>query len=545
LRKFVAFTLALPVVGLVYATLLLRRSIAARVTLALGVGGLLGLGAIDLTAPTETTAIPPTVDVPVAAAAFQIPIEVGREPDAPVIVEFSSPMVPASVSAALEIEPPTAVTEAWDETRTTLVLRPVTAWSAATLHSITVQPGALAASGRPTSEPARALFMTRPATAVRFAATGLVAERATEGTRIALEVGASVDADELRAALVVEPALAGTIETVGRKTANPTYQFVPSEPLEPGTTYTFRLAGAVRDADGALIGSAEPLVVRAAETPEVVRFRPRDRTADVARGADLSVRFTTAMDRAATAAAWTVTAAGKPVAGKLTWAEGDTVLVFDPTADLPYGTKVEMAVAATATSIAGVALEAASTGTFTTLPEPPPPKPAPKPPSGGSSGSGGGGSVATGSWTAVESYYLGLMNCTRQGGTVTSSGGCSSPGGRNVAALSLDKGISDKVARPYAKKLATNNLCTHFSGGNPGDRLRAAGYSSYRWAENLGCRSGDAKAAVLGSHLYFQSERSYNGGHYVNMMNAAYDRVGIGVWVSSGRVRLVVDFYHP
>ena len=51
--------------------------------------------------------------------------------------------------------------------------------------------------------------------------------------------------------------------------------------------------------------------------------------------------------------------------------------------------------------------------------------------------------------------------------------------------------------------------------------------------------------AVLGSHLFFQSEKSYNGGHYVNLMNAAYDRVGIGVWVSSGRVRLVVDFYHP
>ena len=52
-------------------------------------------------------------------------------------------------------------------------------------------------------------------------------------------------------------------------------------------------------------------------------------------------------------------------------------------------------------------------------------------------------------------------------------------------------------------------------------------------------------AAVLGSHLFFQSEKSYNGGHYVNLMNAKYDRVGIGVWVSGGRVRLVVDFYHP
>jgi uncharacterized protein YkwD len=165
--------------------------------------------------------------------------------------------------------------------------------------------------------------------------------------------------------------------------------------------------------------------------------------------------------------------------------------------------------------------------------------------SGGSSSIGSGGAVGGGSWAAVETYYLNLMNCTRTGGWVTSSGGCSSPGGRNVAALKLDAGISSKVARPYAKKLATSGACSHFIGGNPGDRLRAAGYTSYIWAENLGCRSGDPYKAVLGSHLYFQSEHSYNGGHWVNMMNSKYDRVGIGVWVSGGRVRLVVDFYHP
>ena len=153
--------------------------------------------------------------------------------------------------------------------------------------------------------------------------------------------------------------------------------------------------------------------------------------------------------------------------------------------------------------------------------------------------------VGGGSWAAVETYYLGLMNCTRTGGWVTSTGKCSSPGGRNVAPLKLDKGISSKVSRPYAKKLAIGPDCSHFIGGNPGDRLRRAGYTSYRWAENLGCRSGNPYAAVLGSHLFFQSEKSYNGGHYVNMMNAKYDRVGIGVWVSGGRVRLVIDFYHP
>jgi hypothetical protein len=114
------------------------------------------------------------------------------------------------------------------------------------------------------------------------------------------------------------------------------------------------------------------------------------------------------------------------------------------------------------------------------------------------------------------------MNCTRTGGLVSAAGVCLSPGGRAVAALTLDAGISAKVSRPYAKVLATRNLCSHFANGGPDDRLRKGGYSSYNWAENLGCRSGNPSAAVLGSHLFFQAERSTSpvGGHYRNLMNA-------------------------
>ena len=138
------------------------------------------------------------------------------------------------------------------------------------------------------------------------------------------------------------------------------------------------------------------------------------------------------------------------------------------------------------------------------------------------------------------------MNCTRTGGWVTSSGSCSSPGGRNVAALRLDSGISTKVSRPYAKRLAVGNDCSHFIGGNPGDRLRAAGYTNYTLGREHRLPLRQSRiGAVLGSHLFFQNEKSSNGGHYVNLMNAKYDRVGIGVWVSGGRVRLVIDFYHP
>jgi uncharacterized protein YkwD len=181
----------------------------------------------------------------------------------------------------------------------------------------------------------------------------------------------------------------------------------------------------------------------------------------------------------------------------------------------------------------------------TAAPAKPTPRPAPKPtpPPAASEGSTGGGA-----WASAERYYLSLMNCTRGGGIVTSSGACSSPGGSGIAPLVLDSGISDRVSRPYAKLLAASGVCSHFDGGNPGDRLRSAGYTSYRWGENLGCLSASsANASALGTQLYFQSEGSWSppGGHYVNMMNPAYDRVGIGVWISGGQIRIVIDFYHP
>jgi uncharacterized protein YkwD len=137
------------------------------------------------------------------------------------------------------------------------------------------------------------------------------------------------------------------------------------------------------------------------------------------------------------------------------------------------------------------------------------------------------------------------MNCTRTGGWVDSAGTCTSPGGRNVAPLWIDAGISDKVTRPYAKYLADRGLCNHFYDGTPGDRLARAGYTSYKWAENIGCLSMSPKAAMVYVQQYFQNEKSYNGGHYVNLMNPLYDRVGLGVWVTNGFVLVVIDFYRP
>jgi len=148
-------------------------------------------------------------------------------------------------------------------------------------------------------------------------------------------------------------------------------------------------------------------------------------------------------------------------------------------------------------------------------------------------------------YESVEAYYLRLLNCTRTGGWVRSDGTCTGYGSgkysKYVAPIGRSAGLSS-VSRKWAKRLAIYAKCTH---GDPGARLRAAGYTSYRWGENIGCRDGyaTAKQAVLESHLKYQAEKSSGGGHWRNIKNAVFKWVGIGVWRDHGRTRLVTDFY--
>lgn len=98
--------------------------------------------------------------------------------------------------------------------------------------------------------------------------------------------------------------------------------------------------------------------------PSVVRFRPRDGARGVARSANLSVRFTAPMARRATEAAFSATANGRPIRGRLSWAERSTVLVLDPARLLPAGATVVLAVGEGATSADGTKISAPAKATF-------------------------------------------------------------------------------------------------------------------------------------------------------------------------------------
>ena len=536
MRKLGALALAVPVLVVVYLASLLPRRRTGRIAAGIAATAIVGLVVVLSLPPAPSSALPESGPPAPVAAELLDAVLTGQALETPLVVRFSDPMDAASVAAALRIRPEAAVTLRWDAAGSNLTILPVDHWQPDTLYAVTVDARARSLAGGTLNAPVRAVFLTVPA------GSGAIAATRMDGTRVGIDTSFQVMLDRpltataVQAAFRTDPPIAGTVAPAGAPGA---FVFTPSAPLAPGVRYRVWLDGLV-DAEGVSFKPIGSLEVTTAAAPTVVRFRPLAGAKDIDPTAAISVRFTESMNHTLTAPAFHVTVAGKAVAGKVSWAESSTVLVFDPTSNLPYGATVRVAVDAGATSAAGVPLVKATAGTFTVKAKPVVTKAAtvaiPK--------SGAGGAVS-GSWTAVEAYYLKLMNCTRTGGWVTSTGACSSPGGRNVAPLKLDAGISAKVSRPYAKYLAVHALCNHFYDGNPGTRLARAGYTSYRWGENIGCEGGNAYSAVLGDHLFFQNEKSTNGGHYVNLMNAAYDRAGIGVWVASGRVRLVIDFYHP
>ena len=152
---------------------------------------------------------------------------------------------------------------------------------------------------------------------------------------------------------------------------------------------------------------------------------------------------------------------------------------------------------------------------------------------------------------AVERYALRLINCTRTGGWVRADGTCKGYGSgrhsRYRPPLRLRAGISDRVARPYAVRIARNHYCGHdLNGSTIRNRFRRAGFSGSPYGENIGCSWGEpARAAVIRTHRYMQAEKSYNGWHWRNIKDKDFRVVGIGVAKVDGQVRWVTDFYHP
>lgn len=553
MRKITAAAMAVPVFARLYLPVLVRRTLAGRTGVGIGLFAIAGILILGLAMPGVTTARPQVSVVKVGEASLIGRIESHHPLGQPIVLTFSEPMDATTLASALTVRPQTPLDLAWDAAGKALSISTASGWQPGTYYTITVGTGALDRSGRNLPAPTRASFTTRATTGGRIDVSAAALNGALPTWSLfTVAYTGPVNVAEAEAAIRIVPAVQGTFQTGVTGPGGTLLTFVPAGPLAANTDYSISIDGVVRDLDGAQTATPSGLTVHTVTGASVVRFRPRNGTNDVQRTSALSVRFTAPMDRASTAAAFVARVGTRKLKGRITWAEGDTVLAFEPATALGYGVKVVMQVAGTARDLLGTPMGTARSVAFVAEKKPVAAKPAAKltvrrssstPTSATAHIATGGSVVGSASWHAVELYYLKLMNCTRGGGSVTSGGDCSSPGGSGIAPLILSPGISDRVSRPYAKRLTANGICSHFVGGNPGDRLRAEGYGGdYR--ENLGCLGGNPYASALSTHLFFQSEKPCGGYcHYANIMAKTMKYVGIGLWVAEGRLRLVIDFW--
>ncbi|MGZ6344915.1 MAG: Ig-like domain-containing protein [Candidatus Limnocylindrales bacterium] len=547
MRKAIAAVLGLPVIGALYFGPASRRSATLRLAAILAAGALLTVVAAgSFTVPA--TAYKTTPIDPVAVARMTSQVVTGYGVHQPVMIDFSEPMDAATTAAAVHIEPAASISLSWSRDARSLTVAPQEAWQPETLYTVTVDASAAAATGSALKAPASAIFVTRTRPTVQLALAGGTGSVGSPYTELDLVFSSPVERDSVAAALTVTPAVGGTVTSTHDETdaVSDHFRWVPERPLEVGASYTFALATTVHDTDGISLAAPASLDMRALGRPTIDRWKPASRATGVPIDQTVSVRFSRPMDRATTQAAFHVSGLDPLKAGRFSWAEHDTVLVWQHTAAFHNGTTYAIAIDGTARSKDGIAMGTTATdGTssirFTTaakaVAQPKPkPKPKPKPvprPSGGSSTSA--------PWHAVEVYFLNLLNCTHTGGWISSSGTCSGRGSNGLAPIRLSSGISNKVSRPWAKYLAQTSQLYH---GCPTCRFQGAGYTTNTWwGENLSWWSGDGYQGAIQSIIFFQNEKSSNGGHYTNMMNSHDRTAGVGVWHANGRYVYAIDFY--
>ena len=557
MRKLAADVPALALLRLAHVTAFVRRSLLAKVTAVSLVAALMVSGLLVGLPSRPVSANPPPTYGPKGPIAVPS-IVTGLGLGSPFQIEFSKTMNEASVASSLTVSPDVKFHLEWDAAGQIVSLLPDSHWAPDTYYSVDVAPGAHDHDGLSLGVATDASFLTDPATKGKISASSVIGDSIAVTTSFLLTFSAPVKLATVQTAFHITPLVGGTISgDDASDAASQVFTFTPDAPLALGLSYVASFSAAtMNDASGTPLASITPVKFATQTVPSVVRFRPRDGSTNVEPGQAVSVRFTTKMDEAATTPAFSVTANGQPVTGKTYWAENDTVLVLTPSSDLPIGATVVAAVSTDAMSASGLHMTVAS-GTFTvaqpstrTIPHPtgdlgagnaqPPTRTIPHPT--------GGLGAGNAQWRAAEVYFLRLTNCTRTGGWVLSGGVCRSSGPHTLPAaraLTLDAGISTRVSRPFARFMAERGILNHFANGTPGQRLASAGYTSYHWSENIGSPSNANSSGMEHDALYFQGEYRCRCDHYENLMNPAYDRAGVGVWVSRGRVRIVMDFYHP
>jgi hypothetical protein len=461
--------------------------------------------------------------------------------DVPFQVQFTKPMNEGTVASALTLSPPIAVRLLWDATGQILSIAPEPYWAPYTQYTVDVSTAASDQEGLSLAKQVHSSFQSGSPTAGGITATKVVGDRIAPTTAFQITFTRPVKLATVMLRFAISPPV--DFSVVGddpTDAASQVFTITPKKTLTTDTDYTVSLADGGTDAAGATLQAVNPFEIKTLQTPSVVKFSPQDGVITYDTNQPISVQFSLPMDEKSAAAALSVTVSGRSVLGSTSWTDDGTTLVFTPRSSFYVGARVSVRVETSARSTGGLSMARVAGITFTVS------QPKKRIYATTTRIPFGGGIGAT-QWSGSEYYYLSLMNCTRTGGWVTSGGDCSTATHHTLPArdaLRFDEGIASGVSRPYAKALADLGALTHYLNGTTAhSRLAAGGYPGPAWGENIASPGSSGAGGMIAVELFFQDESGYRGGHYNNIMNGHFSRAGIGIWVSNGRCRVVIDFY--
>lgn len=523
-------------------TLLRQHRAVTRIslaTLALGVALAASLqGATAGPEPTPVTSrsiLPETVGVGVAT-------------DQAIVISFEQPMDRQSVEDALSLRPASTWRATWSEDGTTLRLLPARLWRTDARYVVTIAAGSARTSGGVAIDAARAFsFTTETAPLITDFRLHYVAETSAERVRAdaeaersdaTLEMAAPIDttADvsartsitigfsgpmnraDVERSFTIRPRIAGDLSWEGNSLV-----FVPSERLEPGARYAVSVVGA-HDERGNRLGGDVSFSFTTREGAQVVKVSPANGAKNVDLG-EAHLWFSQPMDLETTRAALRIQSAdGSVVTGRSAWNAAGTQLRFTFENPLPAGQTFKILLGEGARDQDGNAVVGSWTFASKAAPAPAPvaaSQPAAQPRSAS-------GPPAP---SDVLQYALWQVNQSRAA--------------YGFAPLRLDAAITT-VATNYAWDLMNYGYFSHTGrdGSRVADRLRRAGIGFSSSGENLCYYSGIGVRATLDwCHRTFMSE-PYPGypNHIANILSPRFNRVGIGIAQSGGRIKIVWDF---
>ena len=469
-------------------------------------------------------------------------------------------MDPASVDANLALAPTVAVRTRWSADRCSVSVIPDGRWRTDARYLVAVGGAALRADGSNLGAPMHVSFTTQTAptvaefqvrlapsaeaekrsatpraiaSAAYTAADGsLLGDRplidtpedtvadASAGSGIRIGFSSAMDRADVESRFNISPAMKGTFNWRDNQLT-----FSPHDRLTPDTRYAVSLVGA-HDAQGNRLSGDVAFSFTTHVEADLVRFTP----ARHARGVlakQVVIRFSEPMNSSATRRALRVVdfASRKPVRGSITWNSDRTKLTYLFTDDLPRGRMIEVVLGKAARDQDGNRVTVS--WTFRTkapkavpVAAPVPAGSAPRPPVSGPPAPAD--EVAYALWQINQSRaQYGFGN------------------------LSLASDVS-AVASAHAWDMINYGYFSHTGrdGSRTSDRLRRGGVSFGSSGENICYYSGISLRATLNwCHSTFMAE-PYPGyaNHIGNILSPRFNRVGVGIAQSGGKIIIVWDF---